>query len=95
LGKKRELSIQVPGKRGLSAKQINEWYAYMNVEPFGEFRSELRHGQQMAMNANINRDSKTKPEPFNSLDFMNFVERPPEKVLTLEEIEAHFDKMFG
>jgi len=85
----------LPGKLGLTAKQLNEWYAYMNIEPFGEFRSELRHGSIMALHANLNRDSKQRSEPFTAMDFMNFVERPPEKILTPEEIEACFDKIFG
>jgi hypothetical protein len=67
----------------------------MNIEPFGEFREELRHGSMMSLHCNLNRDSKQRPEPFTAIDFMNFVERPPEKELTLEEIEAHFDRMFG
>lgn len=55
----------------------------------------MRHGQQMALTANLNRDSKTRPEPFNALDFMSYTERPPEKELTPKEIEAHFDRIFG
>lgn len=72
-----------------------EWMEYYNVEPFGEYRSELRHGQSMAMTANINRDSKNRPEPFAAVDFMNFVEREPEKVLTQEELEEAADRLFG
>ena len=67
----------------------------MEIEPFGQFRDELRNGAMMALHCNMNRDPKQRPEPFTAMDFMNFVERPPEKVLSLEEIEAHFDKMFG
>jgi hypothetical protein len=47
------------------------------------------------MTANLNRDSKARPEPFTAIDFMRFVERPPEKVLTAEEIEAHLSRIFG
>lgn len=85
----------MPGKPGLTASQLNEWMAYASIEPFGEFRSELRHGQQMAMTANINRDSKAKPEPFTATDFMNFVEKEPEKQYTQEELEAYAEKIFG
>lgn len=67
----------------------------MNIEPFGEFRSELRHGQVMSMTANMNRDTKQRAEPFSAVEFMNFTEKEPEKVLTPEEIEAHFDRIFG
>lgn len=67
---------------------------FYNIEPFGEFRSELRHGQSMAMTANMNRDTKAKPEPFEAFDFMSFVEKPKERELTPEEVEALLDKMF-
>lgn len=94
-GKPRYLSISLPGKPGLTASQLNDWFAYEQIEPFGEFRSELRHGQMMALHANLNRDSKNKPEPFTALDFMNFVEREPEREYTIEELEAYAAKIFG
>ena len=95
-GKKRYLTITLPGKAPLTASQLSEWMEYDNIAPFDrEFRHELRHGQIMALHCNLNRDPKSKPEPFAAVDFMNFVERPPEKVLTAEEIEKEFDKIFG
>lgn len=76
---------------------MNGWFSYNEVEPFGEFRSELRHGQQMALVANINRDSDKKPEPFTADDFMNFFERPkePERQLTVDELESYAESIFG
>jgi len=74
---------------------MNEWFAYNAIEPFGEYRSELRHGQQMAFHANLNRNEKERSEPFLASEFMNFVEKAPERKLTPEEIEAHADKLFG
>lgn len=50
--------------------------AYAAVEPFGEYRSEVRHGQQMALTCNMNRDPRSKPEPYQALDFMNFIDKP-------------------
>lgn len=79
----------------MTASQLNELIAYHDIEPFGEMRNELRHGQQMAMVANINRDSKLKPEPFKAKDFMNFVQSEPEKIYTVEELEAYADKIFS
>lgn len=67
----------------------------MEIEPFGEFRQELRHGQMMALHLNLNRDSKQRPEPFTALECMNFVEREPEKVYSQEELEAYAAKIFG
>ena len=94
-GKERYLTLTLPGKSGLTASQLQGWFAYEQIEPYGEFREELRHGQIMSLHLNLNRDPKTKPEPFNAIDCMNFIEREPEKVLTPEEIEAHFDRIFG
>jgi hypothetical protein len=94
-GKERYITLILPGKRGLTAAQLNGWFAYEQIEPYGFFPQELRHGQEMALHLNLNRDSKTKPEPFTALECMNFIKPPPEKLLTPEEIEACFDKMFG
>lgn len=79
----------------LSASQLVGWMRYAEIEPFGEFRHELRHGQVMALHSNINRDSKQRPEPFKALDFMNFVEQPPERKLTDAQIETELTKIFG
>lgn len=46
------------------------------IEPFGQIRSEIRHGQSMAMTVNMNRDRKAHPKPFPAKDYMNFL--PPE-----------------
>jgi hypothetical protein len=94
-GKPRCLTLSLPGKAGLTAHQLNEWMAYNAIEPFGEYRSELRHGQAMSLTANLNRDTKERWEPFKAVEFMNFIEPVPEKKLSIKEIEAHFDKIFG
>ena len=63
------------------------------LEPFGEYRSELRTGKSMALLANINRGSNT--DPFKALDYMDYVEKPPEKVYSVEEIENYAKQCFG
>jgi hypothetical protein len=79
----------------MPASTFNEWMVYDQIEPFGEFRSELRHGQVMAMTANLHRNTANKPEPFTAFDFMNFIEPPPEPKLSDEEIEMAFKGIFG
>ena len=76
----------------LSSTQFTQWQAYSAIEPFGEYRSELRHGQQMQLldAAHFKRD-----HPKKVLDFMNFVDAPPEKKMTDEEIEMAFKGIFG
>lgn len=49
----------------------------------------------MALHLNLNRDPKSQPEPFKATDFMNFLEKEPERKLTPEEIEQQLDRMFG
>lgn len=34
----------------------------------------MRHGQQMALTLNLNRDTKARPTPFTALECMNFVD---------------------
>ena len=85
-GKPRSFTITLPGKRGLTASQVTGWFDYESIEPFGENRSELRHGQLLAMHHNLNRDPEKKKEPWQSI----------EKVLTQEQIQEKIDReVFG
>lgn len=34
----------------------------------------MRHGQQMALTLNLNRDTKARPTPFTPIECMNFVD---------------------
>jgi len=63
--------------------------AYGAIEPFGEYRSELRHGQQMHL---MDRGIYKRDKPLQITDFMNFVAKPEEKPLTAEEQQAKDDK---
>lgn len=44
--------------------------AYYQLEPFGELIADMRHGGAVSMLANINRDSKSRPEPYRDDDFI-------------------------
>ncbi len=81
----------------MSCRTFLEWQQYYSIEPFGEFRAELRHGQQMALAANINRNSEKRPDPFDAIDFMNYVDKPEvvEREMTTEELEAYATSVFG
>ena len=81
----------------LTSSQLAGWMAYAAIEPFGEYRHELRHGQQMALQANINRDSKRKHEPYCAADFMNFLaeDKPAEVEPTPEELEEKLARLLG
>ncbi len=52
------------------SKMLTEWRAFWNLNPQGQWRSDLRSGIVASVIANVNRDSKRKPEPFTAKDFM-------------------------
>jgi hypothetical protein len=79
----------------MTCRQLRELLHFYRIEPFGEYRDELRHGQQMAFHHNLHRDETKRSEPFKAIDFMNFIEDIPEKIYTKEELEAYADKVFG
>jgi hypothetical protein len=54
----------------LSSREIAEWIAYYQIEPFGEERADLRAAIIACVIANANRDSKEHPQPFSPADFM-------------------------
>lgn len=54
----------------MSPSELGEWLAEYTISPWGEWRGDLRAAQTTAMIANVNRDSKSRPEPFQPRDFM-------------------------
>ena len=54
----------------VSSLEFTEWMAYYELEPFGEIIADLRHGGAVAMLANVNRDSKVRPELYTADDFI-------------------------
>lgn len=53
----------------IDAPEFAEWMAYAKIEPFGPEREDQRAGVIAALIANVNRDSKSKPEPFTVEEF--------------------------
>jgi hypothetical protein len=56
-------------QREIDSREFTEWMAYWNVEPFGPEREDQRAGEIAAVIANVNRDPKTKSEPWTAVDF--------------------------
>jgi hypothetical protein len=54
----------------IDSAEMTEWQAYYQLEPFGSLIDDERHGVAVSALANINRDSKTRPEPYKSSDFI-------------------------
>ena len=53
----------------IDSREFSEWMAYWYLEPFGPERDDMRHGVVAATIANVNRDPKTTPEPWDAADF--------------------------
>lgn len=73
--------------RMLTSRQITEWLAYYDLEPWGETRADLRAGIVASTLANCHRDPKQRPEAYRAVDFMPYRERPEQK-MTAEERSA-------
>ncbi len=50
--------------------ELTEWRAYYGLEPFGELVADQRHGIATSVLANVNRDAKRHPEPYQAADFV-------------------------
>jgi hypothetical protein len=46
--------------------------SYYAVEPFGELVADQRHGIATAVLANVNRDPKRRPQPYQAADFIHW-----------------------
>lgn len=55
--------------RRMSSREFTRWQRYAAVEPFGSPRDDLRAGEIAALIANVNRDSRRRPQPFTPGDF--------------------------
>lgn len=62
----------------MDSRELAEWMAYHNVEPFGYERDDLSRGIIASVIANANRDAKRRPRPYRPSEFMPFSEPAPE-----------------
>lgn len=82
-------------QREIDAAEFNEWLAYWRLEPFGETAADLRHGILTAVLANVNRDPKTRPQPFEPADFIPWIERTDGGPLLLDDADAQAEAMIA
>jgi len=61
----------------ISSRELSEWMAYYELEPFGEERADLRAGIIAATIANVNRSKKQRA--FQPAQFMPKFGGEPEK----------------
>lgn len=53
------MTVAELGQR-MSSRELSEWMAYYQIEPFGEEVADLRHGIQTATMVNLQMDRKSK-----------------------------------
>jgi hypothetical protein len=56
--------------RSITARQLQEWMTFSELEPFGEERGDYRAASIVQVIANVNRDSKKHPDAFPIADFL-------------------------
>lgn len=55
----------------ITSAQLTELEAFWGLEAgWGEYKEDYRHAGIMAMHANLNRDSKKRPQPYKPDDFV-------------------------
>ena len=73
------MSLGIPfnelGQR-ISAAELTLYQVYYRNQPWGEERADIRSAMAMSQTANMHRDSKRHPKPFELYDFMPFSEKP-------------------
>lgn len=58
--------------REMSFREFAMWRIRYTESPWGETRGDIRSAQICALIANVNRDVKERPKPFDMMDFMLF-----------------------
>ena len=55
---------------GIDSAELTEWFAYYQVEPWGEERADWRSAMIARTMAEIHRDDKSRARPFQIDEFM-------------------------
>lgn len=79
----------------ISSRELTEWMAYAELEPFGEERADFRIAQNTMVLANANRDPKKRPRPYTIEDFMPFKDEAEKPEQSQAEIAAKAAAAFG
>lgn len=71
--------------RRISSRELSEWMAYYQLEPWGTEQDDWRAGMIAATIANVNRDPKKRRKPYEPSDFMPRRDRSPAEEQSWEE----------
>ncbi|MEW6048249.1 MAG: hypothetical protein AB1609_17530 [Bacillota bacterium] len=69
----------------MSSRELSEWMAYFQLEPWGTEVEDWRAGLVAATIANANRDPKRRRRPYEPRDFMPRRDGPAVEEQTWEE----------
>lgn len=70
----------------MSSRELAEWQAYWQIEPWGESRADLRSGIVASVMANVHRDAKTRRQPYTPRDFMPRLDEAPREPQTWQDM---------
>ena len=73
----------------ISSRELIEWMAFAQLEPFGDERADLRMGIETAALVRLWADPK-KAKNITPATFMPFYEKPPTQPQTPEQLAAKF-----
>lgn len=79
----------------IDSRELTEWMAFYELEPWGTGIDDHRAGEVAAVVANVNRDPKKRRQPYKSTDF--FPPRHPDEAyeLSMEEDGAKWAAAFA
>lgn len=70
----------------IGSDELAEWAAFYQIEPFGDYRADVRSGIIASTFANANRSSKT--QPFKIEDFMPYLDKKKDKISDIEQLKS-------
>lgn len=66
----------------LNSRDVADWIAYSNIEPFGASHDELLHGMRCALYANSHiRDGEPPPTPSDFMPSYEPIPQSPEAIM--------------
>jgi len=77
----------------ISSRELTEWMSFFELEPWGTETELLGHAITSATIANVNRDTKKRPNPFTANDFIPEFDRykaTENQALKIRQINAMF-----
>jgi len=72
--------------------ELSEWMAYYELEPFGYYADFQKHAMVASVIAEVNRNPKKKPTPYEAKDFMP-KETAVEEKSVFQKLKDHIKRL--